>query len=255
MSAVRAYALVCYLFFLAVFLYAMGFVGDLVVPKTIDGPGAGAGMIAWVVDALVLALFAVQHSVMARPAFKHGWTRIVPEPAERATYVLASSLCLALVFVAWQPLPVEVWDLRGSFAGTALVAGYATGWLVVLLSTFMISHFELFGLTQAWRHGRAAPVDATTFKEVLFYRFVRHPIMLGFLIAFWSTPHMTRGHLLFSLLTTGYIVVGVRLEERDLVHSLGRAYLHYRARVPMLLPRLRRRPDRAASVEGRAALH
>jgi protein-S-isoprenylcysteine O-methyltransferase Ste14 len=230
------YSTISYALFLASFLYAIGFVGDLFVPKSINQPTGDGGWAAFAVDAVVLGLFAIQHSVMARPGFKRWWTRFVPEPIERSTYVLFSSLCLCLVFVAWQPLPGVVWDLRGTPAGGAMLGLFAIGWLVVLLSTFMISHFELFGLTQAWRRMRAAPGHDSVFKEVLFYRFVRHPIMLGFLIAFWAAPLMTHGRLLFAVLTTGYILVGIRLEERDLVRKLGQAYLSYRARVPALLP-------------------
>jgi methanethiol S-methyltransferase len=230
------YAVFSYALFLASFLYAIGFVGDLFVPKSINEPTGPGGWAAFLVDAAVLGVFAIQHSVMARPAFKRWWTRFVPEPIERSTYVLFSSLCLCLVFVAWQPLPGVVWDLRGSPPGSAMLGLHAIGWLVVLLSTFMISHFELFGLTQAWRRLREAPGQESVFKEVLFYRFVRHPIMLGFLIAFWAAPLMTHGRLVFALLTTGYILVGIRLEERDLVRKLGAAYLAYRARVPALLP-------------------
>ncbi len=233
------YAVISYALFLASFLYAIGFVGDLFVPKSINAPGAAGGWTAFLIDAAVLGAFALQHSVMARPAFKRWWTRLVSPPIERSTYVLFSSLFLCLIFVAWRPLPGVVWDLRGSLAGSIVLALYALGWLIVLLSTFMISHFELFGLTQAWRRGREAPQCDSVFKEVLFYRFVRHPIMLGFLVAFWAAPLMTHGRLLFALLTTGYILVGIRLEERDLVHKLGAVYPAYRARVPMLLPSLR----------------
>jgi protein-S-isoprenylcysteine O-methyltransferase Ste14 len=236
------YAAISYAIFLAAFLYAIGFVGNLWVPKGIDGPPGTAGQLgAFMVDCALLGLFAIQHSVMARSGFKRWWTRIVPAAVERATYVLLSSLLLALVFVAWQPMPATVWDVQGSRAGSILLALCALGWLVVLLSTFMISHFELFGLTQVWRHLRGRAPAANGFREVLFYRFVRHPIMLGFIVAFWATPHMTVGHLLFALLTTGYILVGVHLEERDLLNAFGSTYAHYRRRVPMLVPFLRNR--------------
>lgn len=238
----RLYASLAYLLFLAVFLYAIGFVGNLWVPRSIDVPAGSGGLAALLVDALVLGAFAIQHSVMARPAFKRRWTRIVPEPIERATYVLASSLLLALVFAAWQPLPGTVWDVRGTPLGAVLLGMYLLGWVVVVASTFMISHFELFGLTQAWRRARERPLQDAAFTEVLLYRFVRHPIMLGFLIAFWSAPYMSHGRLLFAILTTGYILVGIRLEERDLVAAFGASYRNYRARVPMLLPFGRRTP-------------
>jgi protein-S-isoprenylcysteine O-methyltransferase Ste14 len=235
------YSVLSYSLFLASFLYAIGFVGNLFVPKTIDAPLGAGGWTAIVIDAAVLGAFAIQHSVMARPAFKRWWTRIVPTPIERSTYVLFSSLCLCLIFVAWQPLPGIVWDTRGTLAGQVLLALFAAGWLVVLLSTFMISHFELFGLTQAWRRLREAPAADSAFKEILFYRFVRHPIMLGFLIAFWAAPTMSQGRLLFALLTSAYIFVGIRLEEHDLMQKLGATYQNYRARVPMLFPLPRRR--------------
>jgi protein-S-isoprenylcysteine O-methyltransferase Ste14 len=230
------FAAISYAAFLASFLYAIGFVGNLFVPKSIDAPAGPAGWAAFAIDAAVLGLFAAQHSVMARPAFKAAWTRIVSPSIERSVYVLVSSLLLVLVFWAWRPLPGIVWDWRGSAAGDALLALYGVGWLLVLLSTFMISHFELFGLTQAWRRLRNAPTPASSFKVVLLYRFVRHPIMLGFIIAFWSAPVMTYGHLLFAVLTTGYILVGIQLEERDLIAAFGNAYERYRQRVPMLLP-------------------
>jgi protein-S-isoprenylcysteine O-methyltransferase Ste14 len=230
------YAALSYAVFLATFVYAIGFVGDLAVPKTIDTPAGPGGWAALVVDLAVLALFAVQHSVMARPAFKRWWTRFVPSAAERSTYVLLSSLLLILMFAAWRPLGATVWDLRGTGAGTLLLATYGLGWLIVLASTFMISHFELFGLTQAWRRLRERPEPPATFVERFLYRFVRHPIMLGFLVAFWSAPAMSVGHLLFSIMTTGYILVGVQLEEHDLRRALGAAYDRYCVRVPMLLP-------------------
>lgn len=233
----RSYALMCYTVFLVSFLYAIGFVGNLLVPKAIDGPVARTGWPAILIDVLVLGAFAVQHSVMARPAFKRWWTRFVAPPIERSTYVLLSSALLVLVFVAWQPLPSMVWDVQGTPLAPILLALQALGWLVVLLSTFMISHFELFGLTQAWRTARAQPPQAQApFVERFFYRFVRHPIMLGFLVAFWATPAMSQGHLLFALLTSGYILVGVRLEEADLRATIGRDYEDYRTRVPMLVP-------------------
>jgi protein-S-isoprenylcysteine O-methyltransferase Ste14 len=238
----RSYALICYIVFLTSFLYAIGFVGDLFVPKTIDAPVTETGWPALLIDALVLGAFAVQHSVMARPAFKRWWTRYVASSIERSTYVLLSSLLLGLVFVAWRPLPAMVWDARGTWLAPLLLALQAIGWLVVLLSTFMISHFELFGLTQAWRSARAqSPQPEAPFVERFFYRFVRHPIMLGFLVAFWATPAMSQGHLLFALLTGAYILVGVRLEEADLSAKIGRDYEDYRARVPMLVPFPKRR--------------
>ena len=237
------FAACSYAVFLASFLYAIGFVGNFLVPKSIDAPAGAGDWIAFAIDAAVLGLFAVQHSVMARPAFKRAWTRIVSPVIERSVYVLVSSLLLALVFWAWRPLPGIVWDARGSAAGNVLMALQAIGWVVVLLSTFMISHFELFGLTQAWRNLRNQPTPRPSFKVVLLYRFVRHPIMLGFIIAFWSAPVMTYGHLLFAILTTGYILVGIQLEEHDLMAAFGNAYARYRERVPMLVPLRKGDPD------------
>jgi len=247
------FAAISYAVFLASFVYAIGFVGDFLVPKSIDAPAAAGGWMGFAIDAAVLGLFAVQHSVMARPAFKRVWTRIVPPSIERSTYVLVSSLLLALIFWAWQPLGGVVWDWRGGIAGQALWALYAVGWLVVLLSTFMISHFELFGLTQAWQRLRGRPIETPSFKVVLLYRFVRHPIMLGFLVAFWAAPVMTYGHLLFALLTTGYILVGVQLEEHDLLAYFGSTYAQYRERVPMLVPFMKRFSRRSGTPGSSAA--
>jgi len=234
------YAAISYAIFLASFVYAIGFIGGFVVPKTIDAPTLAIDWTAWLTDALVLGAFAIQHSVMARPAFKRWWTRFVPEPIERATYVLASSLLLILIFVAWRPIPDVIWSTRNS--GVILIADvlYLIGWLIVLMSTFMISHFELFGLTQAWRALRNTPTPEGSFTVKFLYRFVRHPIMLGFVIAFWATSSMTAGHLLFAIMTTCYILVGIQLEERDLIEHFGQTYARYRARVPMLFPFLKR---------------
>ncbi len=250
-----AYAAFSYLVFLASFVYAIGFVGNVAVPKSIDAPAGPGGWVALAIDACVLGVFAIQHSVMARPAFKRWWTRIVPATIERSTYVLVSSLLLASIFRAWQPLTAIVWDLRGGGAGDSLIALEALGWLVVLLSTFMISHFELFGLTQAWRRLRNRAAAAPTFREVLLYRFVRHPIMLGFIIAFWAAPVMTEGHLLFAVLTTGYILVGIRLEEHDLLDALGAGYARYRERVPMLVPFAKGRAASPHAAAGKTIAH
>lgn len=234
------YAAGSYVLFLASFVYAIGFVGNLVVPKSIDAPAGPGGWAALAINVAVLALFALQHSVMARPAFKRWWTRIVPPTIERSTYVLVSTAALVLVFVAWRPMPAVLWDLRGTLAGHALAALAWGGWLMCLVSTFLISHFELFGLKQVWYRLRDRPMPQGGFKETLFYRFVRHPLMLGFLITFWATPLMTHGHLLFAGLMSAYIVVGVMLEERDLSAALGATYARYRERVPMLIPFLKR---------------
>lgn len=239
-----AYAVASYSLFLAVFLYTIAFVGDFGVDKTINAPVGLGGGVAVGIDTFLIALFALQHSVMARPGFKRWWSALVPPAVERSTYVLLSSLVLALVFAAWQPIPAVVWDLRDTPLGPLLTGLTWVGWGVCLLSTFMINHFELLGLSQAWYRLKNRPQPQGFFKEVLFYRFVRHPLMTGFLIAFWATPLMTQGHLLFALLMTVYIGGGVWLEERDLLQVLGERYARYRERVPMLIPFAQRRPRR-----------
>jgi methanethiol S-methyltransferase len=234
------YGAVCYAFFLVVFLYAIGFVGNLWVPKSIDSGSAAPLAEALAIDVLLLGLFVAQHSVMARPAFKRWWTRLVPKPVERSTYVLFASAILAVLFWQWRPMPATVWRLEG--AAAIVVAGlFWLGWAVVLLSTFMINHFDLFGLRQVWlrlRDTRYAPVE---FKTVAFYRFVRHPIMLGFLIAFWAAPHMTVGRLLFAVATTAYIFIGIFLEERDLAAAHGEQFASYKRSVPLIVPLTGRR--------------
>lgn len=238
------YAAVSYIVFLGSFLYAVAFVGNIpLVPKTIDSGTAGPLVPALIANLLVLGAFAIQHSVMARPAFKRWWTRFVPQPMERSTYVLFASLLLCLLFVVWRPLPQPVWTVEAPM-GKALLGGlYWVGWVTVLCSTFMINHFELFGLKQAIarRMEQTAPPALTT---RYLYQFIRHPIMLGFLIAFWSTPVMSQGHLLFALMTTAYIFIGIALEEHDMVATFGSVYRSYRERVPMILPfRLGKRSD------------
>lgn len=232
------YAAVCYAVFLATFLYAIAFVTGIGVPRHVDSGPAAPFATALAIDVALLLLFAVQHSGMARPAFKRWWTRIVPAPIERSTYVLASSLVLALLFWQWRPLLQVVWHVDAEAGRIALYAAAAVGWLLVLSSTFLINHFDLFGLRQAWFHARGQrPALDTRFVTRAFYRIVRHPLMLGFLIAFWAAPTMTLGHLLFSLATTGYILVAVKfLEERDLVAQFGETYREYQRTVPMLLP-------------------
>jgi methanethiol S-methyltransferase len=230
------YGVICYVIFLGSFLYAIGFVGDLVVPKTIDSGAIAPFPEALAVDIVLLGIFAVQHSVMARPGFKAVWTRIVPRSVERSTYVLVSSLLLALICWKWQAIPAVVWQVSSPAVNALLLALFALGWLILLLSTFMINHFDLFGLRQVYLRMRAVEYTALNFKQWGFYKFVRHPIMLGFVIAFWATPHMSLGHLVFSIATTGYILVGIFFEERDLMKYHSAEYGAYRARVPMLFP-------------------
>lgn len=250
MSRVLAlsYGVLSYLVFLATFAYAIGFVAGFGVPKHIDSGLAGPLLPAMLVNAALLGLFAAQHSVMARPAFKRWLMRFVPAHVERSTYVLCASLALLALFAWWRPMPAPVWRVETPALYWALHVLSACGWLLVLVGTFLIGHCELFGLRQVWLHARGQTAAHLPFVTRSFYRIVRHPLMLGFLIAFWSTPRMSQGHLLFALATTGYIVLAVKLlEERDLVAMHGEAYRRYQREVPMLLP-LPRRREPAGSV-------
>ena len=233
------YGVVSYAVFFGTFLYAAGFIGNLVVPKTLDGTPVGSLGTSFLIDLGLLGLFAVQHSVMARPAFKRMWTRIVPEPVERSTYVLASSLALIVLFWLWRPLGGVVWDVQNPVGRGLLHAGFAFGWLLVLVSTFLINHFDLFGLRHVWLHLRGRPYQPLRFRTPGPYRLVRHPLYVGWFFAFWSTPTMTATHLLFAVMTTAYILVAIQFEERDLV-AAHPEYASYRARVPMLIPVRRR---------------
>jgi protein-S-isoprenylcysteine O-methyltransferase Ste14 len=233
---ILVYAVAGYLVFAAVLGYAVGFFAEFGVPKGIDEGSRAAVPVAVAVNLLLLLLFAVQHTVMARPWFKRHWTRVVPESAERTSFVLAASLLLVLLFWLWRPIGGTVWSLSGPYAA-ALWAVYIAGWVAAVGSTFLISHSDLFGLRQAWLNTRRVRYSPPTFRQRGIYGRIRHPLMSAFVIVFWSTPTMTAGHLLFAAAATGYILVGIAFEEHDLIQSLGGTYIAYRARVPALAPR------------------
>ncbi len=235
-TAAFVYGVLGYVVFLISFLYAIGFVGNLVVPKAIDTGPPGPVAQALLVDAALLGLFSLPHSVMARRGFKRWWTRFVPQSVERSTYVSISSLLLLLLFWKWQPLLGVVWHVENRIGVVALDVLFWLGWALVLSSTFAIDHFDLFGVRQVWLRLRGIEYVPVPFEQPMLYRIVRHPLLLGFLIAFWSTATMTQGHLLFSVATTGYVFIGILLEERDLVRAHGDAYVRYRKEVRMLLP-------------------
>ena len=230
------YGVVSYVIFFVTFLYAIGFVGNFIVPKSIDSGEPISFSQALLINVLLLGLFAIQHSVMARPAFKRWWTRFVPQPVERSTYVLLASLALILLFWQWRPLTDVVWNVENPVGHYILWAFFFLGWVTVLVGTCLINHFDLFGLRQVYLYQRGEEYTNLSFRTPFLYKIVRHPIMLGFIIAFWSTPHMTIGHLMFAIVTTAYIVIAIQLEERDILRMHGTAYEEYRKQVSMLLP-------------------
>lgn len=230
------YGVSAYLFFLGTFTYAVCFTGNLFVPRTIDNGPQSPIVAAVVINALLLSVFAVQHSVMARQGFKRWWTQFVSWPAERSTYVVAASAALALLVWQWRPIPYVLWDLRGIWAEPVLNVLFWVGWAILLVSTFLVNHFELFGLEQVWSNFRGREFHRPAFKTPGLYKVIRHPIYAGFIIGFWAAPVMSAGHLMLAVATTGYILVGIFFEERDLITAYGEQYMQYRHRVPMLIP-------------------
>jgi methanethiol S-methyltransferase len=233
------YGVASYLFFLAVFVYFIGFLGDLLAPKSVSSGAGGGGLLAILWDVLLLVLFGVQHSVMARPAFKKAWTKTVPWHLERSTYVLASSLALSFVMLAWQPVNVVLWHFTGTEAQVALYGLFFLGWTIIFVATFLTDHFDLFGLRQVYFSLIGRPYAPVKFTSRLFYKHIRHPMMTGIVISFWATPYMTLGHAVFAAVFTAYVGFGVMLEERDLEKHLGADYKRYRASTPKFIPGLK----------------
>jgi len=230
------YGIVCYVVFLLSFIYAIGFMGNMVVPKSIDSGFVSSTAQSLIVNLILLGLFAVQHTIMARPRFKQWWTKSIPIQIERSTFVLIASLLLFLLYWQWRPMTTLIWSVEHSVIKAVLLALFWIGWATVLISTFMIDHFDLFGLRQVYLHLRSQEYHHAKLMTTGMYKYVRHPIMLGFIVAFWATPYMTSGHLLFAIATTAYIIIGIQFEEHDLKHFLGKDYEDYRRRVSMLIP-------------------
>ncbi len=243
------YGVVCYLVFFATFLYAIGFIGNLFVGKSIDSGPQESLITALLINVGLLGVFAVQHSLMARPWFKKAWTRIVPTPVERSTYVLFSSLALILLFWQWRPMGGVIWEVENTVARAALYVGYFAGWAMVLLCTCLINHFDLFGLRQVYLYLTGQEYKPIEFRTPLLYRYMRHPLYVGWLMVFWFTPTMTVAHLVFALATTAYILLAIQFEERDLVREHGEKYSSYKRTVPMLIPIKRRQSDQAVLSE------
>ncbi len=236
-SLILLYGVLSYIVFFVAFLCSIGFVGNLVIPKGIDAGIESGFTVSIIINLLLLSLFAIQHTIMARPAFKKWWTSIIGSAMERSTFVLLTSLILLLIFWQWRPMTGIIWEVQNETLALVIHGVFWLGWLIVLLSTFMINHFHLFGLDQVFNNFKNRPPTGLNFTEKFFYKFVRHPIMTGFIIAFWATPVMTTGHLLFAAVTTAYIVIAVKyFEEKDLRNEIGDAYVKYEKRVPMLIP-------------------
>jgi methanethiol S-methyltransferase len=237
-----SFALIAYVIFLATFLYLIGFVGDLaLLPTSVDRGAPAPPATALITDIALIALFGIQHSVMARQGFKKAWTRTVPLPVERSVFVLLASAALIILFAFWRPIPGDVWNVTNPLGQTILWALFAAGWGIVLLSTFLINHFELFGLQQAWLNLQGREAAPPVFRQPFFYKWVRHPLYLGFFLAFWATPHMSYGHLLLAAGMSVYMLIAIRYEERDLISWFGRDYEEYRGRVGMLIPGIGRK--------------
>ncbi len=239
--AIFAYGVASYIFFLGVFAYAVGFIGNFLVPTRLDGPATGPLWLALVINLGLFTLFALQHSVMARPAFKRWWTQYIPQPAERSTYVLATNIALLMMFWLWRPMGGTIWQVESFAAQIVLWSLFALGWLTVLVSTFLINHFDLLGLRQVTLYLLGKPYTELKFVTPGLYKLVRHPLYIGWFLVMWATPTMTAAHFVFALMSSAYILVAIQLEERDLIRYHGNDYAEYRRRVPMLIPRLRRR--------------